>query len=283
MSIEIRYNDQPTPHGMHTHTYYEMLYVVSGASVITVRRRELICGAGSLIFLNPFDEHASRPLQLPYRRYYLLMPTTELKAFHNDVLLLSVFRFHGEQFPYVMDTGRLKPRFDQYFSMLMDAQAEASPLMDVRMEALMTLILTDAQSLRPDMFTPANQLSFLPIQDLLSELDASFCSGFSLSALAQKYHVSPGCLSAHFRRAVGISPMQYVTQSRLQRARLLLLNSELSIAVIAEQCGYPDVSNFVRRFRLQFRETPLQYRQRRRGAGPHPEGTENRAGSGSEP
>ena len=41
MSIDIRYNDQPTPHGMHTHTYYEMLYVVSGSAVITVRRSGL--------------------------------------------------------------------------------------------------------------------------------------------------------------------------------------------------------------------------------------------------
>lgn len=262
MSFEIKYNDQPTPHGMHTHTYYEMLYVLSGSAVITVRNRDYECGPGSLIFLNPFDEHASRPLELPYKRYYLLMPVTQLKAFHNDVLLLSVFRFHGEQFPYAVQTGSLKPRFDAYFSLLTALQQEGGSFADTRMEALMTLILTDTYALRPDLFIPANQLSFLPIQDILNDLDVSFCEPFSLQKLANKYHVSPGCLSAHFRRAVGISPMQYVTQSRMQRARLLLLSSELSIAAIAGQCGYPDVSNFVRRFHLQFQQTPLQFRQK---------------------
>lgn len=262
MSFEIKYNDQPTPHGMHTHTYYEMLYVLSGSAVITVRNREFECGPGSLIFLNPFDEHASRPLELPYKRYYLLMPITQLKAFHNDVLLLSVFRFHGDQFPYAIQVGKLKPRFDSYFTMLMDVQNEGGNFSDTRMEALMTLILTDTHMLRPDLFIPANQLSFLPIQDIMNDLDLSFCDSFSLQNLAKKYHVSPGCLSAHFRRVVGISPMQYVTQSRMQRARLLLLNSELSISDIAGQCGYPDVSNFVRRFHLQFQQTPLQFRQK---------------------
>ena len=261
MSFEIKYNELPTPHAMHTHTYYEMLYVLSGSAVITVRNRAFACGPGSLIFLNPFDEHASQPDQLPYKRYYLLFPTTQLQAFHNDVLLLSVFRFHGEQFPYVMQAGAMKERFDQYFSMLMDVQREGGSFADTRMEALMTLILTDAQALRPDLFIPANQLSFLPIQDIMNELDATFCSHFSLGELADKYHVSTGCLSSHFRRAVGISPMQYVTQSRMRRAQQLLLNSELSIAAIAEQCGYPDVSNFVRRFHLQFHQTPLQFRQ----------------------
>ena len=265
MSFEIKYNDQPTPHGMHTHTYYEMLYVLSGTTTITVRNRAYECGPGSLIFLNPFDEHASHPLELPYKRYYLLIPLNELKAFHNNVLLLSVFRFHGEQFPYVVQVGEQKARFDFYFSMLMDVQREGGTFADPRMEALMTLILTDTHSMRPDLFIPANQLSFLPIQDIMNELDVSFCAPFSLQELAGKYHVSPGCLSAHFRRTVGISPMQYVTQSRMQRARLLLLNSELSINEIAVQCGYPDVSNFVRRFRLQFQQTPLQFRQKHQG------------------
>ena len=262
MSFEIKYNDQPTPHGLHTHTYYEMLYVLSGAAVITVRGRAYECGPGSLIFLNPFDEHASHPLELPYKRYYLLMPITQLKAFHNDVLLLSVFRFHGDQFPYAVQVGDLKPRFDSYFSLLMDVQKEGGSFADTRMEALMTLILTDIHAMRPDLFIPANQLSFLPIQDIMNDLDVSFCEPFSLQELANNYHVSAGCLAAHFRRAVGISPMQYVTQSRMQRARLLLLSSELSIAAIAGQCGYPDVSNFVRRFRLQFQQTPLQFRQK---------------------
>ena len=167
MSFEIRYNDQPTPHGMHTHTYYEMLYVLSGSAAITVRSRDYECGAGSLIFLNPFDEHASRPLELPYKRYYLLMPVTQLKAFHNDVLLLSVFRFHGNQFPYAVQVGDLKSRFDNYFSMLMDVQQEGGSFSDTRMEALMTLILTDIHNMRPDLFIPTNQLSFLPIQDII--------------------------------------------------------------------------------------------------------------------
>ena len=261
MAFEIKYSDQPLAHDMHSHTYYEMLYVLSGSTVITVRGRDYACPAGSLVFLNPFDTHASHPCELPYQRYYLLMPLTQLKAFHNDVLLLSVFRFHGEQFPYVMQTGDHKARFDQYFSMLMDVQREGGSYADARVEALMTLILTDAQAMRPDLFTPVNQLSFLPIQDILNELDATFPEPFSLQELAKKYHVSSGCLSAHFRRIVGISPMQYVTQCRMHRAQLLLLNSELSITGIAQQCGYPDVSNFVRRFHTQFKCTPLQFRQ----------------------
>ena len=169
MAFEIKYSQEAISHDTHTHTYYELLYVLHGEVTMTIRGRDYACPAGSLVFLNPFDDHASRPVALPYRRYYLLIPQTQLKAFHNDVLLLSVFRYHGDQFPYVIQTGAMKRRFDQYFSMLLTAWQEGGQYTDTRIEALMTLILTDAQALRPDMFTPANQLSFLPIQHILNE------------------------------------------------------------------------------------------------------------------
>lgn len=269
MAFEIIYREEPISHSLHSHAFYELLYVLSGGMEMTVRGRTYDCSAGSLVFLNPFDEHATKPVALPYRRYYLLIPPNQLKAFHNDVLLLSVFRFHGEQFPYVLGTGDLKPRFDQYFSIMTSFQQDGGPYADTRMEALMTLILTDAQALRPDMFIPARQLSFLPIQEIMNELDSAFSGPFSLDELAKKYHVSPSCLSVHFKRAVGLSPMQYITQSRLSHAKLLLQHSELSILGVAQQCGYPDASNFVRRFRMQYGVTPLQYRQRGQEGGKH--------------
>ena len=125
----------------------------------------------------------------------------------------------------------------------------------------MTMILTDAQALRPDVFIPETQLSFLPIQDIMNDLENTTTGSFSLQEFSKKYHVSPSCLSVHFRRAVGLNLMQYVTQSRLTRAKFLLRHAELSVAGAAQQFGYPDMSNFVRRFRAQFGQTPLQYRQ----------------------
>ena len=108
--------------------------------------------AGSLVFLNQFDEHATRMISDVYRRYYLLIPPTQMRAFHNDARLLSVFRFHGEPFPYVLSVGADKPRFDTYFSLLRDAAERGGAYMDERIEALMTLVLADALALRPDMF-----------------------------------------------------------------------------------------------------------------------------------
>ena len=127
MGFIIEYGEQSVSHGVHTHQNYELLYVREGEVMLTIRGRDYPVRAGSMVFLNQFDEHATRMIADVYRRYYLLIPPTQLKAFHNDVLLLSVFRFHGENFPYVLDTGAAKPRFDTYFALLRDASERGRP------------------------------------------------------------------------------------------------------------------------------------------------------------
>lgn len=266
MAFEVVYSDRPLSHHIHTHVYYELLYVLDGAVMLTIRGKTYRAEAGTLVFLNQFDEHATRVLSGVYKRYYLLIPPTHLKALHSDARLLSVFRFHGDKFPYVLPVEANKPRFDAYFELLKGALEQGGAYMDERIGALMTLILTDALLIRPDMFTPAQDMSFLPMREILDDLDKNFAQGFSLKSLAARFHVSPGCLSAHFRHYVGMSPMQYVTQSRLLHARALLLKTGLSVMAISAQCGYQDVSNFVRRFRQQFQMTPLQFRRQHQPA-----------------
>lgn len=263
MAIEVVYSEKLVSHNIHTHVYDELIYVAQGAVTISIRGRDFHLDGGSLVFLNQFDEHATRILTPVYHRYYLLIPPNQLSALQTDDLL-SVFRLHGEHFPYVLQTGAHRDRFDAYFRLLLDTSARPCPYQAKRMEALLTLILSDAAALAPDLFAPPAFSALVPVQAVLRELDQHYAADFSLSALAEKYHVSPGCLSAHFRRQVGMSPMRYVTQSRLTAAKALLLKTDLSVLDISLQCGYKDVSNFVRRFRQQFQMTPLQFRRANR-------------------
>ncbi|MGN0777923.1 MAG: AraC family transcriptional regulator [Aristaeellaceae bacterium] len=263
MPFKMVYSEQPTFHQAHTHVYYELLYVLEGAVRLTVRGRERTVEAGSLVFLNQFDEHATHLCDSVYRRYYLLIPPMQLQAFRQDTHLMSVFRFRRDHFPYVLETGEDKPRFDTCFALLQAVSERSGPLMEEQVEALLTLILLFAREKRPDMFLGESGDAFLPMGDILDELDRSFAQPFSLQELARRYHVSPGCLSSHFSRCVGMRPMQYVTLSRLTQARALLMQTQLPVMEVARQCGYNDVSSFVRRFREEFGVTPLQFRHQR--------------------
>lgn len=250
---------------------YEVVYVRRGEGVLTLQGREYPLQPGSLAFPGLCDDYALRPLHGECTRCCLCIPPAHLRAFQGSVTLLSVFRLRGPDFPHVVHAGEAQPRMDGWFDLLLETCRSGGPCSGERLDALVTLVLTEAQAICPALFTPADARSFLPVEEILHELDAHFSEKFSLAELARRHHVSPGCLSAHFRRQVGMSPMQYVTQRRMRHACELLAHTSLSVARIAAQCGCGDASGFVRRFRRQYGQTPLQFRTCARADAPAPE------------
>lgn len=64
-----------------------------------------------------------------------------------------------------------------------------------------------------------------------------------------------------FARATGTTPHTYITERRLQRARLLIKNSNLSIADIAADCGFAHQSHLGSAFKSRLGLSPQQYRK----------------------
>lgn len=68
-------------------------------------------------------------------------------------------------------------------------------------------------------------------------------------AIAQTVHLSPKDLSRGFKHKYGKGFGSYLIAKRLERARLLLSEKDLTIRQIATECGYSEVSNFSRAYK----------------------------------
>lgn len=79
---------------------------------------------------------------------------------------------------------------------------------------------------------------------------------WTVDALAREAGLSRTVFAERFRDLVGQSPMHYVTAWRMQRARLLLKESGLSIDRIAFEVGYRSSAAFARVFRRTTGESP---------------------------
>jgi AraC family transcriptional regulator len=88
----------------------------------------------------------------------------------------------------------------------------------------------------------------------------------SLHDLAREAAMSPYHFLRVFERVVGITPGQYVLRTRLNRAAVLLRRSTLSVARVAADSGFGDLSTFNRQFRRAMRMSPNAYRARGRTA-----------------
>jgi len=79
---------------------------------------------------------------------------------------------------------------------------------------------------------------------------------WTLNSISKKIGMSRSSFAERFKHYVGITPMDYLTKWRMQRARDLLSNSDLSLSVISRKIGYTSEPAFNRAFKKQFKETP---------------------------
>lgn len=84
-------------------------------------------------------------------------------------------------------------------------------------------------------------------------------AGFS--ALVRLCGRSAEHISRSFRMHVGKTPTEWITQKRIERARLLLETGAAPIQEIAFEAGFENLSHFHRSFKAQTGMTPLRYRR----------------------
>ncbi len=83
----------------------------------------------------------------------------------------------------------------------------------------------------------------------------------TVNQLSQHVNMSSASLFRVFKEEVGITPMEFVIQERLSKAKELL-KSKLSVKEVCYACGFSDVNYFVRMFRKREHMTPGNYQRR---------------------
>ena len=83
----------------------------------------------------------------------------------------------------------------------------------------------------------------------------------SLSVLAEEFHLNPQYISQLFKSEIGVGFLAYLTGIRMERAKKLLLTTDLPVADVAEQSGYADYRVFSKVFKKSEGVTPSQYRR----------------------
>jgi len=107
-----------------------------------------------------------------------------------------------------------------------------------------------------------NDLPDLParLQKAIDYMQANMARPISNTDLADAVSLSPARFYEVFKRATGITPQQYLTDSRLKYSRRLIKNG-MSLAEVADEVGFSDQSSFGRAFRKTYGLSPAQWRK----------------------
>ena len=144
-----------------------------------------------------------------------------------------------------------------------EARALAQADGGARTAALLPVAL--AGSVQPFRPAPTNPL----IQRARSFIEQNYARKLSLRHVAEYLNVSRNYLSGLFRKECGCTITDFIHQTRVRRAQMLLMSGGHTVSEIAYQVGYQNYRDFYRNFVKHGNSSPTRYRQvRATGAGP---------------
>ena len=83
----------------------------------------------------------------------------------------------------------------------------------------------------------------------------------SVAILCRQFSLSRTELYALFKEYFGTTPADFIKERRMQKARMLLQHTHLSVGLVARQCGIPDYNYFSKQFRKIFGVSPSALRK----------------------
>lgn len=82
----------------------------------------------------------------------------------------------------------------------------------------------------------------------------------SLKELGLIHRTNKTKLKEGFKKIYGTTIHRFHMEKRLEKGALLIRNTELPISMITQKCGFKDHSHFSKNFKIQFGQTPSEYR-----------------------
>lgn len=103
--------------------------------------------------------------------------------------------------------------------------------------------------------------SMEPIDHVLLNFIDNHLSDISLTVLADAVGMNQNYLSQYFKKHFGISFIDYVTKKKIDKAKDMLVHTNLTCKAIGEELGWHDPNVFTRVFKKAESLTPSEYRR----------------------
>ncbi|MFC5405901.1 bifunctional transcriptional activator/DNA repair enzyme AdaA [Cohnella soli] len=99
---------------------------------------------------------------------------------------------------------------------------------------------------------------------IADEIEKKYAEPLTLTSLSDRFHASPFHLQRMFKKLKGVSPAEYVTIVRIEKAKELLAGTNLSVSEVGLAVGIGNAAHFSTQFASHAGMTPSHFRKTKR-------------------
>jgi AraC-like DNA-binding protein len=236
----------PTTFECINNPFYLLLYIEKGDALIKTKD-SITMPERSMILLRPYENFRFDTKSTPCYFHLFLLSGESLRLYteHSSKVIEFKEKHIGTQLSYLQ---RLLLR-----------QGADSELLRAR---ILTDILTEGYLAGSKALAPSATPG-IPgyIQEMKSILDQEYNTFITLDNLEQRLFISKYRLCREFKNYYGHSPLQYLNNVRIQQAKTLLEQTDITINAVGYDVGIANTSHFIKLFKRETSQTPAEYRK----------------------
>lgn len=248
--------EQNIPTHIHHHDGYELYYLISGQRNYVTNEKIYAISPDSITMTKPQVLHSTNGEQ--YSRVVINFSRDFLVNYYNEEyadMLLSCFS--SQMIPpfIIRKNEKIKELF---FAITEHYQAKRFAAFAQYLGELLLLlcdIVNDNPDLKYNDDIPQN------IKDILDYIYSYTTEIEKVDDVANHFFISTYYLMHLFKKHVGISVMEYVTNAKLMRSCHYLTTTDKSVNEIAELCGFSSCSYFCKVFKKKMHQSPSDYKR----------------------
>ena len=97
------------------------------------------------------------------------------------------------------------------------------------------------------------------LNEVLVYINNNIFKAFTVEDLCVKFSISRSSLQSLFKNNIYITPKQYISNVKLNQAKIMIHEHKHTISEISDVLGYTSIHYFSRKFKLQYGMSPTEY------------------------
>ena len=253
----------------HHHTAFEITMVLSGKGIYSIKSTEFPFESGDIFFFSTDEFHWIKELSYDCEFINIHFEPrfiwSDNFGFSNKDLVRIFFNRKGTPHNKIAtktDAGKMIEslifKMENEISL---KKKEYGTMLKIHLVNILVEIYRSFENelTQTDISYSSESLRYM--EEALNYIDLHLESELTLETLSDVAHMSKTYFCSQFKKLNGISPWEYITIKRIERAVSYIESTDMTRMEIALKCGYNNTSNFYYAFKRITGKNPGDYKK----------------------
>lgn len=253
----------------HHHTAFEITMVLSGSGIYSTNYSEFSFESGDIFFFSTDEFHWLKKLDSNTDFLNIHFEPRFIWSENFGVSsqeLIKIFLNRKNNRRNKLNIGSPSTRIIANLIYEMETEAlgkkqEYETLLKVHLVNILVEMMRSYDGKLSDYDTLYASRTLRDMEKVLTYIDEHFDNDLTLDELSGIAHMSRTYFCRQFRELNGISPWEYITIKRIERAISYIESTDLTKLEIATKCGYNNTANFYHAFKKVTGKNPSDYKK----------------------